>query len=178
MQRAVRRVQVHRHVRVVVVHQLDDRAALGRVELHVIAIEVEALRVRPLPLTAHRAVLRSAVVEREPLIAVRVVDRGHEQHHRLQPVLCLPSGQFTEQDLRGLLSLRLLRAWMLPWMYTRSLRVPPHGLGRGLGSADHDERQIPLLVRLAEGGDVNGRGGLARAFARNAVTSAYRLVSR
>ena len=85
--RAVGRVQVERHVRVVVVHQLDDRARFGRVELHVVAIEVEALRVRALPLSAHRPVLRAAVVEREPLVAVGVVDRRDQEDHRLQPVV-------------------------------------------------------------------------------------------
>ena len=159
VQRAVRRVQIQRNVRVVIVHQLDDRPAFGGIELHVIAIEVEALRVRPLTLTAHRAVLRPAVVQREPFIAVGVVDRSHEQHHGLQPVSVLAQSQFAEEDLGVLLSLDFSRV-DVALNVDPQLASAPDCLGRGIGSPHHDERKIPLLVSLAEGGDVNGRRGL------------------
>ena len=105
MARAVGRVQIERHVRVVVGHQLRDGARFGRVELHVIAIEVEPLRVGTLALSAHRPVLRAAVVEREPLVAVGVVDRRDQEDHRLQPVVVPARGEVAQQHLRAFLAL-------------------------------------------------------------------------
>ncbi len=52
---AVRGVQVDRDVRVVLGEQADQRARLGRLQLHVVAIEIEALGVRPLPHARHGA---------------------------------------------------------------------------------------------------------------------------
>jgi len=71
--RAIGRVQVDGHVRVVTVHHADQRARLGRVEFHVIAVEVVSLCVGALSHAADGAVLPSAVVDLDKLVSVRVV---------------------------------------------------------------------------------------------------------
>src|SRR5262249_7592059 len=60
------------------VEQSDERVGLRRFELHVIAVEIEALRVFARPDSADRAVLRGAGVQAELLIAVGVVNWGDQ----------------------------------------------------------------------------------------------------
>ncbi len=173
---AVGRVQIERHVRVVVGHQLRDGASLWRVELHVIAIQVEPLRVGALALAAHGAVLRAAVVEREALVAVGVVDRRDQEDHRLQPVVVPARGEVAQQHLRAFLALHFA-AVDVALDVDAQLAGASHRLRRRARRADHRQRDGALLVgrphrrqvhavgrlvdRLEKGHDVGVLAGVA-----------------
>jgi hypothetical protein len=100
-------VQVVADVRIVVVHQLDERLRLRRVELHVVAVDVQVLRVGARAHPVDRAVLALPVVQRELFVAVGVVDRRDEEDHRVEPRRVPPERQLAQQDLRRLLALDL-----------------------------------------------------------------------
>ena len=173
---AVGRVQIERHVRVVVGHQLRDGASFWRVELHVIAIEVEPLRVGALALAAHRAVLRAAVVEREALVAVGVVDRRDQEDHRLQPVVVPARGEVAQQHLRAFLALHFAAVDV-------ALDVDAQLAGAATACGDAPGAPItasgmarcslvvPIVVRCT-------RSDALSIASRKAMTSAYLLVSR
>ena len=82
--RSISGVEIDAHMRVVAVHQANERASLGRIQLHVIAVEIIALGVGALSHAADWAVLPRPVVHVEPLVAVRVVDRVDQQHQRIK----------------------------------------------------------------------------------------------
>src|SRR5215831_18093051 len=65
-------------MRVPSIKQSDERVGFRRFELHVIAVEIEALRVFARAHAAYRAVLRSAVIQADLLVAVGVVDRSDQ----------------------------------------------------------------------------------------------------
>ncbi len=100
MVRSVRGVEIDGHLRVVIAQQLDERPPLRGVELHVIAVQVVVLGVRSLALSCSRAVLAPPAVGCEPLVAVRVVDGGDQQHHALQPVRVFSFGELPEEHQR------------------------------------------------------------------------------
>ena len=80
MKRAVRRVQVDRQQRVPSMQHIRDQPTrLGRLQLHVIAIEIEILSILPHADAFRRTVLRFSMLIRDLLVAVRVVDR-RDQH--------------------------------------------------------------------------------------------------
>ncbi len=80
--RAVGRVQIDEHVRIPPGHQLHQRSRFATLQLHVVAIEVETLRVLSRADTGHWAVLRGAVLDAHLLVAVGVVVGG-DQHDQL-----------------------------------------------------------------------------------------------
>lgn len=84
---------------VVVRHQPRERPRLRQIELHVVAVEIEPLRVRALALATDGPVLPSPVREAEALVPVGVVDRRDRNHPRLQPVNVLALGELAEKDL-------------------------------------------------------------------------------
>ena len=98
-------MQVDADVRIVVAQQARQRSRFGRLELHVIAIEIEILRVRPTPDAADRAVLQRTLAESDALVAVGVVDRRDEQHERVEPGGMLPVDDLAQQDLQRFLAL-------------------------------------------------------------------------
>src|SRR5262245_56881550 len=65
-------------MRVPSIKQSDERVGFRSFELHVIAVEIEACRVFARTDAADRAILRSAVIETDLLVAVGVVDRGYQ----------------------------------------------------------------------------------------------------
>src|SRR5215470_14388346 len=65
-------------MRIPSIKQSDERVGFRRFELHVIAVEIEALRVFARTHAADRAVLRSAVIQADLLVAVGVVDRSDQ----------------------------------------------------------------------------------------------------
>ena len=75
VERAVGGVQVDRNLRIVRIEQGDQRARFGRLELHVVAVQVEPLRVGALAHAPHRPVLQRPIGELDPLVAVGVVNR-------------------------------------------------------------------------------------------------------
>src|SRR5215510_5844432 len=60
------------------VEQADERVGFRRFELHVIAVEIEALRVFARTDAANWTILRGAVIQAELLVAVGVVDRSDQ----------------------------------------------------------------------------------------------------
>jgi hypothetical protein len=100
-------VQVHRHVRIPAVQQRDERARLGALELHEVAVEVELLRVLARADAAHRAVLRRAVLHVDQLVAVGVVVGRDENDDPLQHRLQVAREQPARQDQRRFLALDL-----------------------------------------------------------------------
>ena len=157
--RAVGRVQVDHHVRIEVVEQPHHRPRLGRVELDVVAVDVEPLRVRTRALSADRAVLQAAADQRHALVAVGVVDRIDEQHHRAEPVGVGAAGDLAHEREHRLL------AFHLTGVNVRlDVDAQPAAAADGLGScigdlADNGERQRTPFERVAERGDVHERRG-------------------
>src|SRR4030095_40530 len=79
-------------MRIPTIKQSDERVGFRRFEFDVIAFEVEALRVFARPDAANRAILRSAVIQADLLVAVGVVDRSDQYdqivEHRPQVADC------------------------------------------------------------------------------------------
>src|SRR5262245_632538 len=65
-------------MRIPSIKQSDERIGFRRFEFHVIAVEIEALRVFASTDAANRAILRSAVIQADLLVAVGVVDRSDQ----------------------------------------------------------------------------------------------------
>ena len=61
MMRTIRRMQIDHDVGIVIVQQFHHRSRFGRVELDVVAIDIETLGIRANPHPANRAMLRTAV---------------------------------------------------------------------------------------------------------------------
>ena len=82
MIRAIRRVQIDRQERIPAVEHVGDQAArFGGLELHVVPVEIETLRVLPNADAVRGTVLRRPVLGIDLLIAVGVVDRSDENDH-------------------------------------------------------------------------------------------------
>ena len=105
--RPVRRVQIDGYVRIVLAEQPRHRPRFGRVELHVITVQVIALGVRPLTHPPDRPVLTATIGEGHPFIAVRVVDGRDQQDHRLPPFAVAAGQEVAEQHLERLLPAHL-----------------------------------------------------------------------
>ena len=163
MPRAVGGVQVDHHVRVEVVQQPHHRARLRRLELDVVAVDVEPLRVGARALAADRAVLEAAAGQRDLLVAVGVVVGVHEQHHRRQPVGVLARGDVADQRQHRLLALDLAGVDVGLQVDAQPVRGQHGGRPRVGDAADHGQQQRPALEGVAEGRDVHEvRGGVHR----------------
>ena len=68
-------------MRIVFVHETRHGTGFGRLELHVIAVQIVSLGVRPLAHAADGSVLTAAVGEGHALVAVRVVNGRDQQDH-------------------------------------------------------------------------------------------------
>ena len=154
MARPVGGVQVHRDLRVVVVHQLHERARLGGLQLHVVPVEIEVLRVGALPLSRHRAILPAAVGQAHLLVAVGVVDRLDDEDHGLQPVGVLAFGELAKEDQRRFLALDLAGV-DVPLDVDAQPVGALHRRGGGVGGADDRQRHGPAFECLPEVGEVN-----------------------
>ena len=154
VRRAVRRVEVEHEVGVVGAHEPDERAALGRVELHEVAVEVEPLRVRPLPHPLDGPVLVGPVTRVDPLVAVGVVDGRDEEREVVGPAGVLALRECAEERERGFFARHLARVDV---RHDEHARLPgaPHGLRRRPRRADDGQRQRPPLGRLPERGQVD-----------------------
>ena len=104
---AVGGVHVDQEVRQPVLPQLQPCAHLRRIGFHVVAVEVEVLR---LAAEAHavRAVLVDAVVRRGILVAVHAEHRDVDQHHMVEQVRDLAGDRdIAQQHQPGVLALDL-----------------------------------------------------------------------
>jgi hypothetical protein len=81
-------------------HVVHEAARLRRLEFHVVAVEVEALRVLANAFAGGRADLRLAMLGRDALVAVGVVDRGDEDDHPVAQ-LAMRRDQVAQQHQRG-----------------------------------------------------------------------------
>ena len=162
--RAVGRVQVDDHVRVVVAIGADQRPRLRRLQLHVVAVQVEPLRVAPRAHAADRAELVRPIVEGHPLVAVGVVDGGDEQDQRRQPLLVRAGHEVAQQHQQRFLAANLAAV---------DVRLQPdtnpigshHRCGPGVGNIpDYDERERSALHRRPEAGDMDPGGQIRAAF--------------
>ena len=149
MLRPVRRVQVDGHMRIVLAEQPRHRSRLGRVELHVIAVQVVALGVRPLAHPPDRPVLAAAVREEHPLVAVRVVDGRDEEDHRLPPLAVAAGEEVAQQHLERLLPAHLARVDVALQVDDRLSRTSDGRRTRVVHVAHHDHGDRPSLVRMA-----------------------------
>ena len=155
MLRAVGRVQVDDHVRVVVGIGPHQRPRLRRFQLHVVAVQVEVLRVAPRPHAADRTELVRPVVEGHPLVAVGVVDGSDEQDQRRAPLLVRAGHEVTQQHQQRFLAAHLAAV---------DVRLQPDAnpIGRhnrrgpGVGNVAYDDkRQRSVLQRRSEAGGAN-----------------------
>jgi len=101
---AVGRVQVDHHVRIVVLVGQRQGARLGRLQLHMVAVQVESLRVGAFPRALVRAKLIRSVHWADPLVAIRVVDRGNEQRHGRRPLGMVAHDETAEQHQQRFLA--------------------------------------------------------------------------
>jgi len=158
VERPVGGVQVDDHLGVVVPEQTDEGARFRRLELHMVAVQVEALGVGALPHAAHRAVLRAPIGEFDPFVAVGVVDRRHQEHQGVEPGSVLSPRQGPQQQLGGFFPFDFSGvdvglnedAYLAARADGRGTRVPH--------PADHDQRQGPPFHGVAERGRVQQPG--------------------
>ena len=159
MVRAVRGVQVDHQVRVPVVQQLHERARLGGLELHEVAIEIEAVGVLARADAAERAELLRAVVEADALVAVRVVERRDDhddaRQHRSQVADREPPGD----DERGFLPLHFARVDVGQHEHARAARAARIGGVHDGRRCQDGHRQRTAFLRLAEAGHAHIRAG-------------------
>ena len=101
MIRPVRRVQVQDDVRIPVGEELDERARLGGLELHEIAIEVEAVGVFARADARERPELRGPVIEADALVAVRVIEGRDEDDHPGEQRTQIADREAPRDDERG-----------------------------------------------------------------------------
>ena len=161
--RPVRGVQIDGHVRIVVAEQARHRPGLGRLQLHVVAVQVVALGVRPLSHPAERPVLAPAVGEGHPLVPVRVVDRRDQQHHRFPPLAVPARQKVAQQHLKRLLPAHLARVDVALQVDDRLAGSADGCRARVFDVADHGQRERSALGRVAVGGVVDHRRGGRRA---------------
>ena len=103
--RTVGRVQINRQMRIPSIKQSDERVGFRRFELDVIAVEIEALRVFARTDAADWAVLRSAVIQADLLVAVGVVYRS-DQDDQIVEQWSQISGRYAPRQMqRRLLTL-------------------------------------------------------------------------
>ena len=107
VERAVGRVQIDGQQRVPAIEDIRDQAArFRRLEFHVVAIQVEALRVLAHADAVRRTVLRLAILGRDLLVAVGVVDRRDEDRHRAAQ-FARRRDEIAQQHLRRFFSFNL-----------------------------------------------------------------------
>ena len=149
MIRAVRRVQTDGDERVPPLeHVVHETMSLRRLELHVVAVEIESLGVFANAFAGRRADLRLAVLGRDALVAVRVVDRRDEDDHSIAQ-LAMRRDQIAQQHLRGFLPFDFAGVNVSHDEDDRQLRR-----ARDVRPED-DERHFAALVRRGEGLDAN-----------------------
>ena len=90
--RAAGRMQVDQHMRIIFMNQLNQRTRFGRIQLHMVPVEVIPLRIRALTHTADRAMLPGTVIQTDALVAIGIVYGRYEQHQRICP-LCIFAGR-------------------------------------------------------------------------------------
>ena len=147
--RPVRRMQIDGYVRIVFAEQPRHRPRFGRVELHVVAVQVIALSVRPLTHPSDRPVLTAAVREAHPFVAVSVVDGRDQQDHRLPPFTVAAGQEVAEQHLERLLPAHLA-AVDVALQVDDGLAGRPNGLRTRVSDiAHHGQGKRPSLVRVA-----------------------------
>ena len=155
--RAVRRVQVDHHVRIPVVQQLHERARLGGLELHEVAIEIETVGVFARADAAERTELLRAMVEADALVAVRVVERRDDhddaRQHRSQIADREPPGD----DERGFLPFHLARVDVGQHEHARAARC----------GAPRPHRRRPAMPARPSAADVLPPTGRSASRARS-----------
>ncbi len=156
-------MQVDGHVRIVFAQQPRHRPRFGRVELHVIAVQVVALSVRPLTHPSDRPVLTATIGEGHPFIAVRVVDGRDQQYHRLPPFAVAAGQEVAEQHLERLLPAHLAAVDVALQVDDRLAGSSDGRRTRICDVAHYGQWKRPSLVRVAVGGVVDRRRAGRRA---------------
>ena len=93
MVRTVRGVKVHRQVRVPLVEKLKQPPGFRSLDLHKIAVQIQALAVLTHANPANRTILLSSICQADTLVAIGVVDRRHQHNHFAEKVAQVPAGQ-------------------------------------------------------------------------------------
>ena len=145
-------MQVDGDLGIVVSEQADQGAGLGRLELHVVAVQVQVLGVGALAHSPNRAVLQRSIRELDALVAVGVVDRRDEQHQRVEPGGVLPARQPAQQHLHRFLPLHFAGVNVRLDVDADLAAGADGGWTRVPHATDHDQRQRPSFHRVAEGG--------------------------
>ncbi len=143
-------------MRVVGRQQAGEGEGLGRGQLGVVAVEVEALRGRPRAHAAGRAELERAIFYCDALRAVGVVERGCEDDERVGPRPRLPEREGPQDLEQRLLARDLARVDARDDEHARFFCCPDR-LGRRVGRAPDDEREVAALRALPERRAVQGR---------------------
>jgi hypothetical protein len=150
-------VQIDHHVRIERVQQPHHRSRFRRVELHVVAVDVQPLRVRPRPLAADRPMLEAAAGERHPLVAIGVVDRVDQQDHGVEPVGVRAAREVAHECQRRLFAFHFAGV-NVGLDVDPQLPARAHRRRSGVSHpADDRQRQRAPFERVAERGDVDER---------------------
>jgi hypothetical protein len=160
--RPVGGVQVDDHVRVPDAKQRGKRPALGRLQLHEIAVQIGAAGVGAYADAADGAVLVGPVLAAHALVAVGVVERGNEHGDPVEEPAQVAAGQPPRQDQRRFLAFDLAAMDAAQHQDPRLASGTRHGGGRRHGVAEDRQRQGPALLARAKCLDARQRGrGLA-----------------
>ena len=159
---AVGGVQIDEDVRVPGVEQRVRRPGLGRFQLHVVAVEVEALTVEAGPHDGRPVLARPVPLPRaQALVPVGIVDRHHQDDDAVEQRRQRTDGEIAQQLLRRFLALDLAAVNVA---LDVDHRLP--GAGRGQRTLHHrprreHPRQPAALRALAQGADaeVGGAAG-------------------
>jgi hypothetical protein len=119
--RAVGGMEVGREVGVILREKLGEGTPLGRVQFHVIAIDIEILRVRTCARSANRSVLGAPIREGYPFVPVRVQDWCDEDHERIEKGGMHPLRDLAEEDEKHLFPLDFAARWNSPHVFGRGV---------------------------------------------------------
>ena len=105
MKAAVGGVQVDQHVRIPRAQELQRGARFGRLGFHVVPVEIESLRVRPLPHHRRTVLLRAILLLwPERFVPIDVVDRRRHDDEGIDDVQEAVALEIPEQGLQRFLS--------------------------------------------------------------------------
>lgn len=121
---------------------------------------MESLHVGPLACPGDGPVLGAAAGHRHSLVAVRVVDGGDEEHHRVHPRRVAAERDVPQHRLHRLFTLDLAGVDVGLDVDTQLARRAHRGSSGVSQAAGHRERQGAALERAAERREVDDRRGL------------------
>ena len=152
-----------------------ERARLGGLELHVVAIEIQPLHVLAAADAGDRTVLRRPVHDVDGFVAVDVVDRRDQDHHAIEERPEIATREAAHQDLNRFLALDFAAVDVGEEEHD----WPPGRLSAGRATAGFDNVTSGIVrpSSVVPKDMTRTSGDFAASAVRNAFTSSRRLVS-